>query len=394
MLGTPFSHDIVRKCVIAFGTLFNNIKIQRSDATWLSIPITYSSKEKWYSRATDPDLSQQIAAVLPRISYDLVTMNYAAERKLGTMNRYNTTNSGDTNTKITTYEGVPYDLTFELAIYSRNAADASKIIEQILPFFTPEFTLTLNNVTEHDINVDVPIRFDGITREDAYEGDFESTRTLIWTLNFTMKCILFGPTQQPKIIKKAYVDFFIPDSYVKYHSGTLDTTSANGTHLFLQTNTSSRTSSVYSGEGYITITGEGTGTTGITGNTRHIISHDGVEQIIEVDNAFLDTPTGEWEYRIQYRGTREQGVEADQLDGLPTVSRIYTQPGLALGGARNFGPEYEGPGVRLRVPTTDIADSVVLSDIDVDDDWGYAANNTLPTEGTRRNLVTGEDEDL
>ena len=287
MLGTPFNHDIIRKCVIAFGTLFNNIKIQRSDDTWISVPITYSSKEKWYARLTDPDLAQQVQSTLPRIGYDLVAMNYAAERKLGTMNKYSTINTSDTtgNTKQMMYEGTPYDLSFELAIYGRNAADCSKIIEQILPFFTPEFTLTLNNVTEHNIDVDIPIRFDAITREDAYEGDFESTRTLIWTLNFTMKSMLFGPVTSPKIVKKAYVDFFIP---------------------------------------------EGT----------------------SIDESTLST--------------------------IPTSSRIYFQPGLTAGGE----------------PTTDISQSVALDSIDVDDTWGYAANTTHPTDGTRRNLTTGNDEDL
>lgn len=380
MLGTPFNHDIIRKCVIAFGTLFNNIKIQRSDETWISVPITYSSKEKWYARLTDPDLAQQVQSTLPRIGYDLIAMNYAAERKLGTMNKYSTVNTNDTsgNTKLMMYEGTPYDLSFELAVYGRNAADCSKIIEQILPFFTPEFTLTLNNVTEHNVDVDIPIRFDSITRDDAYEGDFESTRTLIWTLSFTMKTMLFGPVSTPKIIKQAYVDFFIPDSYIRYHTGTLDQTSSNTTHLFLQANTSSRISNTYNQEGYITITGEGSGTTGITGNTRPISIHKGAEQVIAVRDPFFSLPRDEWTYRIQYRATGEREIGEDQLQGLPTVSRIYYQPGLTAAGD----------------PTSNIAQSVSLSNIDIEDDWGYAANNALPTEGTRRNLTTGNDEDL
>ena len=378
MLGTPFDHDIIRKCVIAFGSLFNNIKIKRQDNTWISVPITYSAKEKWYARLSDPNLSQQIQATLPRISYDLVTLNYAPERKLGTMNRYNKINTGDTNTKITMYEGVPYDLTFELAIYSRNAADASKIIEQILPFFTPEFTLTLNNVTQHNIDVDIPIRFDGIGREDAYEGDFESTRYIIWTLNFTMKSMLFGPTQTPKIIKKAFVDFFIPDNFVRYHTGTLSQATANGTHLFLQANTEARANNIYGESGYLTVIGEGTGTTGITGNTRQITTYNGDNQVAVMTQAFLNNPTSQWEYRIQYRATSEQGIEADQLPGLPIQSRIYIQPGLDVNGD----------------PTSNIAHSVSLTSIDVDDDWGYAANTTQPKPGTRRNLKTGIDEDI
>lgn len=292
MLGQPFAHDIIRKYVIAFGTLFNNIKLQRSDNTgvqqWISVPVSFSSKEKWVNRLTDPNLSQQIALTLPRIGYDLVTLTYDPDRKLNTINRHvSFPASSNTGFLQTVYESVPYNFQFALYLYSRNAADATNIIEQILPFFTPEFTLTINDMTPLNIDVDIPIRIDGISKEDLFEGAFENARTLIWTIDFTLKGQLFGPTQNAKLIKKAYVDFFVPD-----------TLSSN-------------------------------------------------------------------------------------LHSVPTASRIYTQPGLMANG----------------YPTTNSSLSVAVSQIDADDDYGIIQTKTFfpdhPTlAGTRRNLVTGIDEDI
>tara|TARA_Y100000592_G_C5466955_1_gene317278 strand:+ start:705 stop:2615 length:1911 start_codon:yes stop_codon:yes gene_type:complete len=215
MLGAPFTHDVIRKYVVAFGTLFNNIKLQRvgaSDTQWISVPLSYAPKEKWYNRLTDPNITQQVAISLPRLSYELVNMSYAPERKMNTLNRHVRVNEQDVFKSM--YAPVPYDLQFTLSLYCRNAADATNIVEQILPFFTPEFTVTINDATDLKIDVDCPIVLNGVSREDAYEGDFESRRTVIWTMDFTMKALLFGPVQGTSgIIKKAYVDFFVPSAH-------------------------------------------------------------------------------------------------------------------------------------------------------------------------------------
>ena len=216
MLGTPFTHDMIRKYVVAFGTLFNNIKLQRpgtSDTQWISVPLSYAPKEKWHARLTDPNITQQVAMSLPRISYEMITANYAPERKMNTMNKHVGLNASDDTKLRNMFAPVPYDFQFSLYVYTRNAADATNICEQILPFFTPEFTVTINDATDLNIDVDCPIILNGVNREDTYEGDFESRRIVTWTLDFTMKGLLFGPVQDSKIIKKAYIDFFVPTPY-------------------------------------------------------------------------------------------------------------------------------------------------------------------------------------
>ena len=233
MLGTPFTHDMIRKYVVAFGTMFNNIKLQRIDpdggaTQWISVPLSYAPKEKWHARLTDPRIVQQVAISLPRISYELVTATYASERKMNTMNRHVGIADVDQDKMKNMFAPVPYDFQFSLSVYSRNAADASNIIEQILPFFTPEFTVTINDATDLKIDIDCPIVLNGVNREDTYEGDFESRRIVTWSLDFTMKGLLFGPVREAKVIKKAYVDFFVPpaDSRTAYHSGNLAIDSA------------------------------------------------------------------------------------------------------------------------------------------------------------------------
>jgi len=399
MLGTPFTHDMIRKFVVAFGTMFNNIKLQRiekdADTQWISVPLSYAPKEKWHARLTDPRITQQIAISLPRISYELVTATYAPERKMNTMNRHVAVAAADQDKFRNMFAPVPYDFQFSLFVYSRNAADASNIIEQILPFFTPEFTVTINNATDLEIDIDCPIILNSVSREDTYEGDFESRRVVTWTLDFTMKGLLFGPVRENKVIKKAYVDFFIPptDSRTVYHSGNLAINSATTSEIYLQANTASRVSNTYD-SGKITITAEGPGgTTSIAGNTRIITSYDGSTQKATVVPAFLsaDIPQDTWSYEIQYlTADRSSSISSDQLLGIPTATRIYTQPGLT--GASDPTSSGSGAGYPL-----DSTLSEELGEIDAGEDFGiiqtrtfFPSNNVLA--GTRRNLKTGDDD--
>jgi hypothetical protein len=397
MLGTPFTHDMIRKYVVAYGTLFNNIKLQRidpdgGDTQWISVPLSYAPKEKWHARLTDPRITQQIAISLPRISYELVTATYASERKMNTMNRHVGIISTDGDKFKAMFSPVPYDFQFSLFVYSRNAADASNIVEQILPFFTPEFTVTINNATDLDIDIDCPIVLNGINREDTYEGDFESRRIVTWTLDFTMKGLLFSPVQQAKVIKKAYVDFFIPptDSRTVYHSGNLAINSTIDSEIYLQADTSSRASNTYD-NGKITITAEGPGeSTGIAGNTRIITSYDGSTQIATVVPEFSDSPKATWSYEIQYLTDRSNSISTDQLLKIPTAARIYTQPGLTGAG----DPTSSGSGAGHPLDST-LSDE--LGEIDAGEDFGiiqtrtfFPSNNVLA--GSRRNLKTGDDD--
>lgn len=218
MFGETWSHGTIRKYIVLFGTLFNNIYINRENAAGapiqtLKIPLSYGPKEKFLSRVnSDPNLDQPTAVVLPRMSFELVTMNYAPERKLNTLNKLHKADPTNPNNSVYQYAPVPYDFTFQLAVMVKNAEDGTKIIEQILPYFTPEWTATVNLVPDVDGTYDIPVVFNDISTEDSYEGVYEQRRALIHTLTFTVKGYLFGPSKKNSLIKNIDVDVRIATS--------------------------------------------------------------------------------------------------------------------------------------------------------------------------------------
>lgn len=217
MFGQTWSHGTIRKYVVLFGTLFNDIYINRENSAGetiqtLRIPLSYGPKEKFLARVNmDTGLDQPTAITLPRMSFEIVTMNYAPERKLNTINKKHKTYTTDSGQQSYQYSPVPYDFTFQLSVMVKNAEDGTKIIEQILPYFTPEWTATVNLVPDIDGTYDVPIILNDITTEDTYEGDFTIRRALIHTLTFTIKGYLFGPTREANIIKQIDVDIRVPE---------------------------------------------------------------------------------------------------------------------------------------------------------------------------------------
>lgn len=214
MFGQTWSHGTIRKFVVLFGTLFDDVYINRENSAGqtiqtLKIPLSYGPKDKFLARVNmDPGLNRPTAVTLPRMAFELVTMSYASERKLNTINK--THKSFDSGQTTYQYSPVPYDFTFQLAIMVKNAEDGTKIIEQILPFFTPEFTATINLAPDVDGKYDVPIIFNNISTEDSYEGDFRERRALIHTLTFTLKGYLFGPSRKSAIIKDIDVNIRVP----------------------------------------------------------------------------------------------------------------------------------------------------------------------------------------
>jgi hypothetical protein len=196
MFGNTFSHDILRKYVILFGTLFNNIYINRHDNTGkteqtIKVPLSYGPKEKYLARLEgNPDLDNKIAMTVPRISFEMTSFQYDSERKLNTLNRTVKNNKYQ-------YQPVPYNITFQLSILVKNADDGTKIVEQILPYFTPEWTASVHLIPDmEDDPWDIPIIMNSISSEDTYEGNFETRRAIIWTLDFTLKGYVFGPTKR------------------------------------------------------------------------------------------------------------------------------------------------------------------------------------------------------
>ena len=235
MLGHTFYHNTIRRYVILFGTLFNDIHINRVDTggsvtQTIKVPISYGPKEKMLARLdADPNLNRP-AIVLPRMSFELTDLNYGPTRKLNTIGKIVAANPNDTNAAKYQYTPVPYDLNFILSIAVKNADDGTRILEQILPFFTPNWNSTVDLIPELGIKLDVPIVLNAVSSEDSYEGDFEARRSIVWTLSFTMKGYIFGPTRPAngsgggQLIKLANVNFYDTSTYTNIDDavGNLD----------------------------------------------------------------------------------------------------------------------------------------------------------------------------
>jgi len=197
MFGRTWHHNTLRKYVIYFGTLFNNLYINRTNTSGetiqtMKVPLNYGPKEKFLARLEgNPDLQHEIAISLPRMSFQMTGITYASDRKLATVNKIIKVNADGLYYQ---YMPVPYDIEFTLNIMVKNAEDGTKIIEQILPYFTPEWTNTLNIIPELSYKLDVPVVLQNVNMDDTYEGSFEERRAITYTLGFTMKGMLFGPT--------------------------------------------------------------------------------------------------------------------------------------------------------------------------------------------------------
>ena len=210
MFGTYFYHQISRKMVVAFGSLFNTIEVRRTNSAGsvvdtIKVPLSYGPREKFLTRiSADPNLNPSIALTVPRMGFELTSMTYDGVRKLNTMGR--NVKKGTTGLK-KQFNPVPYNWDFSLYVYVKNAEDGTQILEQILPFFTPEFTVTMNLVSSMSEKRDIPLVLNSVTSEDTYEGDFASRRSIIWTLSFLMKGFLYpNVADNAKVITDVTVD--------------------------------------------------------------------------------------------------------------------------------------------------------------------------------------------
>ena len=215
--------------------MFNDIHINREDVAGgvnrtIKVPINYGPKEKMLARLdADPELKRP-AIVLPRMSFELTDLNYGPTRKLNTIGKIVAANPNDANAAKYQYTPVPYDLNFILSIAVKNADDGTRILEQILPFFTPSWNSTVDLIPELGIKLDIPIVLNAVSSEDSYEGDFEARRSIVWTLSFTMKGYIFGPTRPAsgsgggQLIKLANVNFYDTSTYTNIDDavGNLD----------------------------------------------------------------------------------------------------------------------------------------------------------------------------
>ena len=205
-------HRIIRKLVVGFGDLFNNIKLSRYDKDGnevekFLVPILYGGKEKYVSRVQDdPNLDKKVQITLPIMSYEMINMKYDSSRKLNT-NKKTIYSHGQENSVLAVYNPVPFDFEFELYAYVRNIEDGAQLIEKILPFFTPDYTISMNLIPEMGIVKQLPIILNDVVQTIEYEGEYDSkVRIIIWTLNFTVKGYLYGAVTEPKIIRTSYTN--------------------------------------------------------------------------------------------------------------------------------------------------------------------------------------------
>lgn len=213
MLGSYFYHHIIRKTIIAFGTLFNNIYIKHQDSeentySELRVPLAYGPMQKFLARLEQQaDLNKPVQTTLPRMSFEMVSIKYDPSRKVGATQSFS---ASDGNKLKKVYMPVAYNIGFELNIFTKLNDDSFQIVEQILPYFQPAFTLTIDLVDSIGEKRDIPLVLDDVSFKDDYEGDFSTRRSLIYTLRFTAKTYLFGPIADTTdgLIRKVQVDLY------------------------------------------------------------------------------------------------------------------------------------------------------------------------------------------
>lgn len=201
----PFYHQCVRKTVVAFGSLFNNIYIggDRPENPPSRVPLTYAPKQKWFRRLAEgkTEDGQVFSATLPRLGFALNSWEYDSSRKRATMTKKIRDASSSTADKQKQYRfaEVPYTFAFELYVMPDTMDNGLRIVEQILPYFTPSFSVSIN-FTDIDKKMDLPITLSSVGWEDSYEGNFDSTRTMMYTLQFEVKGYIIGPIRDAKFV--------------------------------------------------------------------------------------------------------------------------------------------------------------------------------------------------
>ena len=216
MVGTYFYHQILRRTVIGFGTLFNNIEIrQKNDAgeteNRLKVPLAYGPMQKFLAKIEQqPELRGRPAITLPRLSFEMTGITYDASRKATVTQTFRTNAGGEAGNIRKVYMPVPYNIGFELSVLSKLNDDCLQIVEQILPYFQPSLNITIDLIESIGEKRDIPVVLNSVAFQDDYEGDFSTRRALIYTFQFTAKTYLFGPVADSSegLIRKVQVDMY------------------------------------------------------------------------------------------------------------------------------------------------------------------------------------------
>lgn len=221
---TPYYHAAIRNTIVAFGNLFSNIKFERKKNNiveqTIHVPIAYAQKEKWIQATeANPDSERGVQTSLPRMGFEITGYSYDATRKLARMNTIScTTDDG----RVQTYTPVPYNIDIQLYLATKTQEDALQVVEQILPTFTPEYTVGVRSIAALNLVQDVPIIMNNISVEDNYDGSVSERRLVIHTFNFTAKVNLFGPVNSVGVIKRVDVPVSVPNVTYTAIGTTLD----------------------------------------------------------------------------------------------------------------------------------------------------------------------------
>ena len=341
MLGTYSYHEIFRKTIVAFGTLFNNIELRRQDEV-MKVPLAYGPKDKFLARLDQvPDpTNKRVQITLPRIGFEITGVNYDSARKVSPTQKIKVASTSTKNKNV--FMPVPYNIGFELAIISKNQEDGLQILEQILPVFQPHYNLAVKLLPEMSEIRDIPIVLNNIDYEDSYEGDFATRRAIIYTLTFTAKTYLYGPVTEPKTIKKANVE---------YYTNT-DVNKAPREVRYQATPTS-----LQDRDGVVVTT-----LSSATDTNDNLIAVTSAAGINKFDSIYIDNEL-----------IRVQKISGNNL----TVLRAYE--GTAAAAHTN------GSSVFL----VNQADHDL---VDADDDFGFGEMTSSFTDGKKKNFVSGNDE--
>jgi hypothetical protein len=224
MLDQRFYWGTTRKAIVAFGNMFNSITIDRKDADGnseetLRIPLSYAPKTKFLARIQQqPNVDERpVQVVLPRMSFEMLSLEYDVNRKISPLQQNRAINS-TINTLDAQYAPTPYNIQVALYVYAKNQDDGLQIIEQIIPYFNPDYNLTMKTIPQMGIKNDLPILLNGISFDDTYEGDFSDRRSIIWTLNFTMKLNYYGPINRQGVIKKVIANTYSNENLTEKQS--------------------------------------------------------------------------------------------------------------------------------------------------------------------------------
>lgn len=216
-LNKQFYHKHIKKAITAFGMVFNNININRENSEGevqqvLRVPLAYSTKQKFLSRIAlidDASNRGEIAITLPRMGFEIQQLEFDSSRKISPIQKNKAVAEGESVLGVRqTFVSAPYNMSLSLYVFAKNQEDGLQIIEQILPFFTPDFTITVNELPELGIKRDIKITLDNIDYSDEYEGEYAERTSIIWTLNFTMRLNFYGYVSDQNIIRESIVNAY------------------------------------------------------------------------------------------------------------------------------------------------------------------------------------------